>query len=85
MILDLIVKQKQSMMRNRKSHLFSLSKALSWRIVGTIDTIIISYLITGKWNFALSIGAVEVFTKIFLFYLHDRAWEYFAHKRRADG
>lgn len=76
MLLDYLYKQKRVVNQNKKSHLFSLYKAISWRIVGTLDTIFISFLITGKWNFAFSIGAVEVFTKIALFYLHDRAWEY---------
>ena len=38
----------------------SLMKSVSWRIVGTIDTMIISYFITGKVTIALSIGSVEV-------------------------
>lgn len=80
MILDAIIKPKQPVIRKRRGHLLSLGKAFSWRIIGTIDTILISYFITGKWNFAISIGSVEVFTKIFLFYIHDRTWEYFANK-----
>lgn len=52
----------------------SIMKAVSWRIVGTIDTIVISYLITGKLTMAVSIGGVEVFTKIVLYYLHERVW-----------
>lgn len=58
-----------------RDHLISLLKGISWRVVGTIDTIIISYFVTGKMHLALSIGSIEVFTKITLFYLHDRAWE----------
>lgn len=80
MLVDYLYKQKQTVVQNRKSYAISFYKAISWRVVGTLDTILISYLITGKWNFALSIGAVEVFTKIMLFYLHDRAWEYFKFK-----
>ena len=52
----------------------SAAKAISWRIVGTVDTIIISYLITRKLSFALSIGGIEVFTKIVLYYFHERVW-----------
>lgn len=51
-----------------------LLKAVSWRALGTIDTFVISFLITGKVNFALSISAFEVFTKITLFYIHERMW-----------
>lgn len=52
----------------------SAAKALSWRATGTIDTIVVAYLITGKTTIALSIGGVELFTKIGLYYLHERAW-----------
>jgi len=77
MFIDYLYKQKQAVVQNRKSHTISLYKAVSWRIIGSLDTIFISFFITGKWNFAISIGVVEVFTKIMLFYLHDRTWEYF--------
>jgi uncharacterized membrane protein len=52
----------------------SLIKSISWRIVGTIDTMIISYFITGKVTIALSIGSIEVFTKTILYYFHERIW-----------
>jgi uncharacterized membrane protein len=52
----------------------SVMKAISWRIVGTIDTMVISFLVTGKLTLAVTIGGVEVFTKIFLYYLHERLW-----------
>jgi uncharacterized membrane protein len=65
------------------SHLMSLVKGISWRIVGTMDTIMIAYLVTGKVHAAVSIGSVEVFTKILLYYLHDRAWE-LAKSKKTD-
>src|SRR5450759_5377829 len=52
----------------------SLMKSVSWRIVGTLDTIIISYFITGRVTIALSIGSVEVLTKTVLYYFHERLW-----------
>jgi uncharacterized membrane protein len=52
----------------------SLIKSVSWRIVGTIDTMIISYFITGKIAIAVSIGSVEVITKTILYYFHERLW-----------
>jgi uncharacterized membrane protein len=52
----------------------SIMKSLSWRIVGTLDTMIISYFITGKISLALSIGSVEVLTKTVLYYFHERLW-----------
>ncbi|GAB5416581.1 MAG: hypothetical protein Crog4KO_33810 [Crocinitomicaceae bacterium] len=52
----------------------SLLKTVSWRIIGTIDTMIISYLLTGKLDVAVSIGGIEVVSKMILYYLHERAW-----------
>lgn len=51
-----------------------LAKTMSWRIIGTIDTIVLSALITGSWTTGLSIGGVEVFTKMALYFLHERTW-----------
>jgi len=52
----------------------SFVKALSWRATGTADTILISWLITGQIKAALGIGFVELFTKIGLYYVHERIW-----------
>jgi uncharacterized membrane protein len=78
MILDLFVKNKPLISTRGKDHLVSFTKGISWRIIGTLDTIIISYFVTGQWKFALSIGTVEVFTKIILYYFHERAWKFFS-------
>ncbi|MDF1795405.1 MAG: DUF2061 domain-containing protein [Coxiellaceae bacterium] len=55
-------------------HYRSLAKSLSWRICATITTMVISYFVTGSIAVALSIGSIEVFAKLILFYLHERAW-----------
>lgn len=52
----------------------SIVKTISWRITGTIDTMVISYFITGNLTMALSIGTVEVFTKMVLYFFHERLW-----------
>jgi uncharacterized membrane protein len=52
----------------------SVWKTISWRIIATMDTVIISYLITGNLKMAASIGSIEVVTKVFLYYYHERAW-----------
>jgi uncharacterized membrane protein len=51
-----------------------LAKTLSWRVIGTLDTMILSSIITGSWEMGLAIGGVEVITKMVLYYLHERAW-----------
>ncbi|WP_373035843.1 DUF2061 domain-containing protein [Sulfurimonas sp.] len=52
----------------------SIVKTISWRTLGTIDTIVISYFITGSFTMAASIGSIEVVTKMVLYYLHERGW-----------
>lgn len=52
----------------------SVAKTISWRTVGTLDTIIVSYFITGSFVMAASIGSIEVVTKMILYYFHERAW-----------
>ena len=56
-------------------HHRSLLKAVSWRITGSIDTLIITFLITGRLKWAFTISGVELFTKIGLYYVHERVWE----------
>ena len=60
----------------------SLAKTLSWRTIGTIDTILISWLITGTLVFALSIGAIELITKMVLYFLHERTWNHIAYGKK---
>lgn len=49
-------------------------KTISWRLVGTIDTIILAWLISGDAMVGFQIGFVEVVTKMILYYLHERTW-----------
>jgi len=51
-----------------------LAKTLSWRVIGTIDTMVISWIVTGSWEWGLAIGGIEVFTKMILYFLHERIW-----------
>ena len=59
----------------RKRH---LAKALSWRVVGTLDTIMLGWLISGDPAIGIKIGIAETLTKVFLFYGHERAWYKFS-------
>ena len=52
----------------------SLVKAVTWRVTGTVDTFLISWLITGQILLASGIALTEIVTKIFLFWLHERVW-----------
>jgi len=54
-----------------KRHIY---KTLTWRIVGTLDTILIGWFISGDFKIGLSIGGIEIFTKMILYFLHERVW-----------
>jgi uncharacterized membrane protein len=56
---------------SRKRHIL---KTITWRLVGTIDTVVIGGLITGDWTIGLSIGGIEVISKMILYYIHERVW-----------
>jgi uncharacterized membrane protein len=56
---------------SRKRHLF---KTFTWRAIGTLDTIVLSWIITGNPLTGLQIGFAEVVTKMILYYLHERTW-----------
>src|SRR4051794_31150780 len=55
-------------------HRRSIAKAVSWRATGTLDTFVLSWLITGNLAFAGSIAGVETMTKMVLYYGHERLW-----------
>lgn len=57
-----------------QSHKRHIAKAVTWRIVGTIDTIILSWIISGNPLTGLKIGLAEVLTKMVLYYFHERVW-----------
>lgn len=56
---------------SRRRHLI---KTITWRVIGTLDTFLISWLISGNPMTGFKIGAAEVITKMLLYYLHERAW-----------
>jgi uncharacterized membrane protein len=56
---------------SKKRHLL---KTITWRIVGTIDTMLIAWLVTGSISMGAAIGGIEVVTKMFLYYTHERVW-----------
>lgn len=77
MIIDQIynkIKGEQVQVKKTEGHLRSFVKSLSWRALGTLDTILISWLISGQLTLAFSIGSFELITKTFLYYFHERLW-----------
>ncbi|MCF2873602.1 MULTISPECIES: DUF2061 domain-containing protein [Tenacibaculum] len=76
MILEQIIENKKNYTLDKASEnpLRSIVKSISWRVIGTIDTILISWLITGEVATAFSIGSIELITKMVLYFFHERVW-----------
>jgi uncharacterized membrane protein len=60
--------------RGAETHARSVLKAVSWRTLGTLDTFVISWFLTGKLELAGLIAGLEFITKIAWYYLHERVW-----------
>ena len=66
----------------RESHSRSMLKALSWRVFGTLVTAALVYLFTRRLVLSLAVGAMEFFSKIGLFWLHERLWDRWSWGKR---
>ena len=51
-----------------------IAKSLTWRLIGTLDTLVFSWLITGDFSEGLSISGITTFTKLVWYYIHERLW-----------
>ncbi len=56
------------------AHWRSVTKGVTWRLVGSLDTTFISWFITNNVAGAFKLGGFEIITKILLFYIHERIW-----------
>ena len=80
MILDQIISSKKVKSKGfeddktSEKPLRSVLKALSWRVVGTLDTLVVSYFLTGEIALATSIASVDFLTKLVLYFFHERIW-----------
>ena len=55
----------------RKRH---VAKTISWRIIGTMDTMLLGWLISGNPMIGVKVGLAELITKMVLYYFHERLW-----------
>jgi len=61
-------------MYQKESHMRTLIKAISWRVIASLTTTILVYLFFGRLDLAATVGILETLVKIFLYYIHDRVW-----------
>jgi uncharacterized membrane protein len=62
-----------------------IAKTITWRIIGTIDTIILGWIISGDPTIGLTVGGVELITKMILYYFHERVWYSFNYGLNKDN
>jgi len=80
MILHQIIFSKKTQskgfeeVRVSEKPLRSVIKALSWRLIGTLDTLVVSYILTGEIALATSIASIDFLTKLVLYFFHERIW-----------
>ena len=63
----------------KDSHIRSVLKAITYRIVGTLTTAVIVYSLTGDFHLSLAVTAIEPIVKTVVYYLHERAWQQLPH------
>lgn len=52
----------------------SLAKTATWRGLASLDTFVLALVFTGNATAALTIGGLEVVSKLGLYYVHERVW-----------
>ena len=57
-----------------ESHLRSIIKGLTWRVIATTTIFFITYFTTGEMKTAVTVAGIEFPVKLFIYYLHERAW-----------
>lgn len=60
--------------RDQETRSRSLLKAVTWRTLGSLDTFLLSLLVTGSPLAAGTIASAETVTKVVLYYGHERIW-----------
>jgi uncharacterized membrane protein len=76
MVFNQVVKDDRHFLKDKMSEkpVRSIVKSISWRMLGTLDTVLIAWLITGTLSVAFSIGSIELVSKMILYFFHERIW-----------
>ena len=61
----------------RDKFIRSLAKTMSWRIVATIATFVVTYIITGELRTSTIVAIVVTILNTVLYFAHERAWDHF--------
>lgn len=58
-----------------ETHLRSVVKGMSWRIIATLVTTTVVWVISGEVSMALFAGLSDSLVKIALYWGHERIWQ----------
>lgn len=70
--LKKLAKAKGAHIHERKRR--SLAKAVSWRVIATLTTMVLVFIATGEWALTLGVGALDVIFKLIFYFGHERMW-----------
>ena len=59
----------------RETHTRSIAKAISWRVLGSVATMLLVLIFTKRLALSLAVGGIEFVSKIGLFWFHERIWD----------
>lgn len=62
----------------KETHIRSVAKTISWRIIATLTTTILVYVFTGNFLLTISVGSAEAVAKLIFYYFHERTWNHIA-------
>ena len=64
------------------SPLRSFTKAITYRVSGSLVTVGIAYMVFGKIEWAIGVGAIDAISKLLFYYIHERIWDKIKWGRR---
>ncbi len=56
------------------THKRSIAKTISWRVVATVITGVVTFILTGRLDFAVTVGIADTLVKFLIYYVHERMW-----------
>ena len=65
---------------NRKNINIQIYKTISYRILGSLTTVVLSLILGLEINWAVILGLGELLLKPILYFLHESLWEKYKQK-----
>ncbi|WP_209349291.1 DUF2061 domain-containing protein [Pontixanthobacter sp. CEM42] len=60
--------------KRKETYSRTTTKTATWRTIASLDTMLLAWFFTGNIATAVSIGGLEVITKLVLYFFHERIW-----------